>query len=391
MSLSLFVALVLSTPLVRDGGAHMLVLGLLLALSLRFHVGLAAVIALLFVGVDLRATYIGAGYSDVGVVTLAAIERAFAGGNPYGVGYDISSPPGSPFAYGPLTLLWYLAPVNPRMVELVVSFAILTMLALRGRPLGLAIFAASPVLAQVASDGSNDTSAGLLLLIGLVTLARAPRAGAFVVGLAIAFKPYALAWAPPIVAWGGLMALLPLVLGAGLLWLPAILLWGAGSIVESFRLADATKPDPFYALGHALRRFGVNATRELLDTFRFVAGGLTTLAVLPAVRSHRAVVIGGTLIFVATLYSGWWATFAYLAAIAPVVCWYVDEWLGWSGRVRWPTDPWATMTAAVDRRWPLRQPGAPDAAADEPSPTEPSPTERSDQPDVESNDQRRKP
>jgi hypothetical protein len=374
VSLSLFVAVLLSTPLVRDGGVHMLVLGLLLALSLRFHVGLAAVVALLFVGIDLRATYVGVGYSDVGVVTLAAIERALEGGNPYGVGYAVSSPPGSPFAYGPLTLLWYLPPVNPRLIELVVSFGILTALALRGRPLGLAVFAASPVLAQVATDGSNDTSAGLLVLIGLVTLARAPRAGALIVGLAIGFKPYVLAWVPPLVAWGGWLTALPLVIGAGLLWLPAILLWGAASIVESFRLADATKPEPFYALGHAMRRFGLHAPREVFDTFRFVAGGLTTLAVLPAVRSHRAVVIGGTLIFLATLYSGWWATFAYLAAIAPMICWYLDEWLGWSGRVRWPGDPWASMTAAVDRRWPLRERGEPanDGGQSADQPDEPS-------------------
>ena len=37
------------------------------------------------------------------------------------------------------------------------------------------------------------------------------------------------------------------------------------------------------------------------------------------VRTARSFVVTGCAIFVVTLYAGWWSTFAYLAALAPVV------------------------------------------------------------------------
>jgi len=40
-----------------------------------------------------------------------------------------------------------------------------------------------------------------------------------------------------------------------------------------------------------------------------------------------AVILAGTATFVVTLYAGYWATFAYLAAIAPILCWRVDDWV----------------------------------------------------------------
>ncbi len=64
-------------------------------------------------------------------------------------------------------------------------------------------------------------------------------------------------------------------------------------------------------------------------------------------------IVGGILIFVATFYTGYWSPFAYFSALAPVVCWYIDDWLGMADRrVAWPTDPVGRLSAAVDRRWP---------------------------------------
>lgn len=351
-----------------DAGLHLLTIGVLFALSLKFDVGPLAVAALVIAGIDLRIEAIGQGFSDVSVVVQAAIQQFLAGGNPYGIGYAVSNPPGAPFAYGPLALLWYM-PTEPRIIEMSVSFLILGLLALRGRPMGLAIYATMPILVGLVSDGSNDTSAGLLLLAGLVVMDRLPRAGAFVLGLAVAFKPYALAWAPPMAVWLGASTLLPLLVGAGIFWLPALLVWGPGSILRSFQLADAIHTGPYWSLGRILDRFG-GASPGFLGMFRFVAGGLTALAVLPFARSHRAVVVGGTLIFLATLFSGYWSTFAYLAAIAPVCCWYLDDWLGPSEtRIAWPADPYGRLTAAIDSRWPPRElvgrtagPGRPEAA-----------------------------
>ena len=64
-------------------------------------------------------------------------------------------------------------------------------------------------------------------------------------------------------------------------------------------------------------------------------------------------------VFVVTLFAGWWSTFAYLAALAPVVCWHLDDWLGLGDlRIRWPGDPVGRATAWVDARWPVLRPWA---------------------------------
>jgi len=339
-------------PVPRDGGLHLAVIGVLLALSLRFDIGPLALIALFVAGVDLRIVSIGAGYSDVGVVMRAGIDLALAGGNPYGVGYPVSSPPGAPFAYGPLALLWYLPPAEPWVMEMAVSIVILALLTLRGGTMGLAIYATLPILAGLASDGSNDTSAGLLLLIGLVLLERVPRAGALVLGLAIAFKPYALAWLPPLFMWGGAGATAVALAGAAIFWLPALIAWGPAAVLRSFQLAESIHAAPYYSLAVLLQRFLGPVPAELMIIFRLVAGGVTVVAILPFVRSHAAVVVGGTLIYLVTLFSGYWATFAYFAAIAPVLCWYLDDWLGPDdGRVRWPGAAANAIEEAIDRRW----------------------------------------
>lgn len=332
----------------------MIVLGVLLGLSLRWRVAPLAVLALLIAGIDLRLAYFGTGASDVLVVTRAAIEHVLAGGNPYGIGYDVSVPAGGSYPYGPLGLLWYLPALpEPRAIEMAASFVVLGLLALRGRPLGLAIYACAPILLGLTSDGSNDTSAGLLLLGALVLIGRLPRAGAFVLGLAIAFKPHALAWVPPLLAWLGWPVVLPLLVGAGLFWIPALVAWSPAAVLESIRLSDRIHSAPYYSLGHALQRLDISIAAERLNLLRFVAGGITALIVMLKVRSSAGVIVGGALIFLATLFSGFWSTFAYFAALAPVLCWHLDDWLGeHDGRARWPADPAGRIERAIDRRWP---------------------------------------
>jgi hypothetical protein len=53
-------------------------------------------------------------------------------------------------------------------------------------------------------------------------------------------------------------------------------------------------------------------------------------------------------------YIGIRNAFAYLAAIAPIVCWHLEDWAGLGERrVRWPRDPVGHLTVRVDRRWPI--------------------------------------
>ena len=127
-----------------------------LAYSLRWRLGGGAIVILVLVGLALRAVP-SSGFSDVLIVTEAAAREMLAGGNPYGHGFEASIPPGAPFAYGPLALLWYLPSLaDPGRMELLASVVVLGLLALRGRPLGLAIYAVTP--AFVVAAGTAPTT-----------------------------------------------------------------------------------------------------------------------------------------------------------------------------------------------------------------------------------------
>jgi hypothetical protein len=287
------------------------------------------------------------------IVTRAAVELALAGGNPYGVGYAVSTPPGAPFPYGPLALLWYLPPIAGQSIEFLVSLVVLGVLALRGRLLGLALYATAPVLVVTATDGSNDTSLGLLLLVALVLTERWPKIGAFVLGLAIAFKPTALAWAPPMIAFAGWTGALALALGAGLFWVPALIAWGPAAIASSIARANSIHGSTYYSLAHALGRFDIGLPAAVFDVARFSLAGLLAALSLWRVRSPHAVIGWGAAIFLLALFGGFWSTFAYFAAVGPIVAWHADGWLGRAdSRIRWPADPVGRLAAWLDRRWP---------------------------------------
>ena len=231
----------------------LIVVAATLAASLRWRIGWAAVIILLAVGIALRVAP-ATGFSDVLVVTEAAIREMLAGGNPYGHGFAESVPPGAPFAYGPLALLWYLPSLDrPGLMELLASLVVLGLLALRGRPLGLAIYAVTPAFVVAATDGSNDTTAGLLLLVALLAAVRWPVAGRCCWPWPTAFKPYALAWLPGLIAYAGSVGpLVAFLVATAVAWLPAVVAWGPESLLWSFRRADEIHTQPYYSLAYGL-------------------------------------------------------------------------------------------------------------------------------------------
>jgi hypothetical protein len=287
---------------------------------------------LLVAGVALRLLHGNEPGSDVLAVTQSAISYATHGENPYGHGYLTSRPPGAPFAYGPLALLWYA--VTPRNIELLASIAVLLLLASTRRVIGLAICALWIPMAILANDGSNDSSAGLLLLGALVLAERSPRLGAVALAGVVAFKPYALAFLPALMAFGGAGVVLPFLAASGLLWGPAIWLWGAGNILTSFRMSMEVHVLPWASLAAA---FQLDARyRGILGIVQVASGLAVSLAGLRSARSARAMVAWGIAIFAATLYTGWWSTVAYLAAVLPISAWHVDAWFH---EVRSAADP----------------------------------------------------
>jgi hypothetical protein len=337
------------------GVVILLGLAVVLALSLRWDLGVVVLVALAVAGVAMRLDLLHAGTSDVLTVTRSAIETVVAGGNPYGIGFASSVPPGAPFPYGPLALAWYLPfQGDPRLVETAVSFLVLLLLAARGRPLGLAIYALALPLLLTASDGSNDTSGGLLLLAALVVLPRNPLGGGALLALAAAFKPYAAAWLVPLVVWEPVAGLMGFVVVSLIVWAPVYLVWGVPAFLDSLGRSQSIHGAPYYSLGAWLSSVLGGVSEVWLDRLRYVLGALMAVATVPFVRSGRAVIVAGLLIYLVTLYTGYWSTFAYLASIAPIVCWNLDEWVGsGAGRIPWPGDPVGRLTTWADTRWPV--------------------------------------
>ncbi|HEY8167818.1 MAG TPA: hypothetical protein VIF84_03820 [Candidatus Limnocylindrales bacterium] len=331
------------------------VMAVTLLVSLRFRIGPLALIVMVVGGLAVRLVMTGASSSDALIVTVAAIERVLSGAGPWGVGYPETIPPGAPYPYGPLALLWYLPARGwPELMELIASGVILVLLGIRGRPVGLAIFAFAPLLIVLATDGSNDGSAGLLLLGAILVMQRSMAWGGAALAVAAAFKIYALAWLPALLWFGRLPALIGFGIASVIVWLPALLAWGGGAFADSFARSQRVHPQPFYSLASALRAIGLRVDAEVIDRFRLVLAALTIILGAAWARTGRAVVVAGLAVYLVTLYAGWWSTFAYLAAIAPIVCWHLEDWVGLGDRrVRWPGDPTGRATAWIDARWPL--------------------------------------
>ena len=176
----------------------------------------------------LRLASIGTGFSDQVVVSEAARLRVLTGASPYGVGYQESIPPGSPFPYGPLAL------VDSVPLELVASIGLLFLLAWSRRPITLALYAGLPFSIVLASAGNNDYVPALLLAAGLLWLPS--RGGGALIALSAVWKPYTVVFVPVALAAGSMAAFLVSVAVLCIGWLPAVL-WGG--FMESLAMLNA--------------------------------------------------------------------------------------------------------------------------------------------------------
>lgn len=309
-----------------------LALGLLLVLSARRPV-VAATIVVLFVG-GMLVRFAASGHvgSDVLWVTEGAISRVLEGLNPYGFAYPMSDPPGAPFPYGPIAILLYL-PFHhaPAILEFASAIAVTAILALQGRLIGLAVYAFAQILVSASLDGSNDTTLGLLILLTFMVAKRQPALAAFLLACTAAFKLSALAFAPVFLAMAGGRALAAFVVGSLLAWAPVLTVWGIPSFIESASRANGLSKAVIWSLGTIARAL-TGGRVEALDNLRFVFGGIAAVAGLRLRTSMDGVILAGCAVYLVTLYGGNWATYSYLAGIAPIVCWRLDDWLGFGSR-----------------------------------------------------------
>jgi len=355
IGLGVGVAVSLSTLILQPGLfgrpellAPIAVTGLVIALACAAGIvvgsrsGLAWVVLLAIglVGIGLRLMLVGRVDSDVLVVTQAAVAEWLSGGVPYGIGYAVTTPPGAPFPYGPVALAWY-ARAGPatQEFELAIGCFVLAVLVLRGRPIGATAYALMPLVFSATVDGSNDTSAGLFLLVALVGLGISRFGGGILLALAVGFKLFAAAWLLPAVFIGGWRVLGGFALGSAVAWGPALLAWGLRPIVASMSRALEIHVRPSYSLSAAIEALtGRPVAPEAFRLLGPIAGALTAAVVFAVARVRRVdTTLAGLAIFIVTIYSGYWASQTYLVMAAPLVCWELDRWLGTSRwTVRWP-------------------------------------------------------
>jgi hypothetical protein len=309
-----------------------IVVGLTLAASARWQLRWVPVFAIILCGVGLRWAMSNAESSDVADVTTAAIRTMLRGWDPYGIGYIASRPVGASFPYGPVALLWYL-PIfrDPTQIESLVSLGLMGFFGVRaaqGRPLGLVVFALAPPLVLASVDGSNDTSAGLLILVALALAAKRPVLGAAALAVAVAFKPYALAWLPPLALWAGLPAVAAFAAASLVAWSPVLFVWGADKYLKSLVMAQQTHlRAAYWSVASVWNAFDPGTAPRALETIRYFLSGAVAVFGGMRVRSIDGVIVVGTVAFMIAQFGGYFGSYVYIAAVAPVLCWRLDDWL----------------------------------------------------------------
>ena len=108
--------------------------------------------------------------------------------------------------------------------------------------------------------------------MALLAAVRVPLLGAALLALAVAFKPYALAWLPGLIGFAGIGPLLVFLGASAVLWLPALVAWGSGSVLWSLREAEALHPHPYYSLAYALGSDGSDVPKVAWGLLRIMAG-----------------------------------------------------------------------------------------------------------------------
>lgn len=275
------------------------------ALLLRGRPRLAA-LALVAGGVLLRLSVAGVWQADPVAVTVAAGQAALNGYDPYGHGYAAAVPPGAPFPYGPLALIWNLP---GQIVESAASVATMVLFVLTGSWVTLGLYAADSFAVHSATQGVNDLSPGLLIAVGLLALRKRPVLGGLVLAAAAAIKPYAFAWFPAAVGYAGLPALLGLAGGSLVLWSPLVD-WGLTSYLKSVAMARAVHAFPNALNIPELRVLGIP----------IAIAGLW-------VRRWDVMVALGTVVFVVVLFFDHWASKGYWLAVLPIVGIAAESWV----------------------------------------------------------------
>jgi hypothetical protein len=245
----------------------------------------------------LRLAYMGIGYSTQIDHARAAAARAIEGMTPYGVLIPAATTPPEPYLYGPLGLIWWQPGV---VVELFAAIAVTALLIRTRSWLTLAVYSGLPFSVYLTTTGVNDYSPGLLIAGALLLMRTRRVAGAGLLAIAAAIKPYAFAWFLPAIGYGGWTVTALLVGLTAAFWSP-LLFWGPANYVRSVQLHGAAHPTQENALN--------------LPILRWLAVPLSVLGLLMRRWDHA--VLLGSAVFVAYLFLDRWASLGYWLAVIP--------------------------------------------------------------------------
>lgn len=283
-------------------------------------------------------------YSDVLRATREALNVFVLGhGNPYTHAYSSTYPVGSPFPYPPGEFLFYLPAYlwfdDINRVDLLASVAITACIVLVGLRVGFGRVVVPAMLYATwlygsfhAGDGSNDTSAALLVVLAITLLAlneRWPNRWLFVLsaitfGWAVAFKQFAVFVLVPTVRY----------LAPQARWRPYLAL-AAGTIAAFALPFFVQDPGAFIgqqaaALTFHTQRSGVNIASALAgvgitpsaSVFTAMelaaAAGLLLWTAITPFRSLGHVTLVGSLAISVVILLAWWTSQDYWLYIGSI-------------------------------------------------------------------------
>lgn len=329
--------------------------------------GRAAIVAAYVVAGGLFLRWIelppgGRGPSDHLAATYEAIDVTLAGGNPYDHVYQLTRPVGSPVSQPPGELLVHLPGfllgglAGVQLTQLLLAALAMGIFLALGLAVSwmaslpaLAVYAGAPNLVLLATDGSNDTGTGALLLLAAVVLALAvgratgwqlALAGALL-AIALATKQVTLPVGVALVAW--LLRSVPwhagrayLAGGAGVLLalsLPFLLMGPATYLAGLLGFVGAHEDVYGWNIWALAQGLGLapwpTGPAAALNAACSVAAVLV-LAALPY-RSLAGALLAGCTGLLVVLLTARWTTYAYFGMVAPLVL-ALPALVAWEGR-----------------------------------------------------------
>jgi hypothetical protein len=122
--------------------------------------------------------------------------------------------------------------------------------------------------------------------------------------------------------------LIPFVLASVIAWSPVLFVWGVDSYLRSLAIAQQTHlREAYWSLAAILDGIVPGAAPRALETVRYFLAGSVAILGARMVRSMDGVIVVGTMAFALAQFGGYFGSYVYIAAIAPVLCWRVDDWL----------------------------------------------------------------